>query len=109
MKFTYKNGKTHTTVDEINPKASMYTEIPNAVHKYAHDVLGNPITAPDGYELILEHCEIKKDFIHFDIYGGWTKGSYDYQVKNGHHICRGQGGYSDAMGRWICWAKPIKT
>jgi hypothetical protein len=106
--FTFNNGKSFITIDDLNPKWNM-DDVPNLVYKYGLDCQGNPITAPDGYELITKHCKIEKDFIHFDIYGGWVKGCIDYQVRNGHHISMGgKGGFSDNMGRWICWAKPIK-
>lgn len=106
--FTYNNTpKTWVTIDDLNPKWNM-NDVPNLVYKYGLDCQGNPITAPDGYEIITEHCRIEEDFIHFDIYGGWVSGCITYQLKNGHYICRGRGGFSDDMGRWICWAKPIK-
>ncbi len=108
MKFKYKNGKTHITIDDIDPKIADFSTIEGLVYKYGYDFKGNPITAPDGYEIITKYEKIKKDFIHFDIYGGWTKGSYDYQINRGFTITMGKGGYSDGMGRWICWAKPIK-
>lgn len=105
--FTFSGGKNFITVDDLNPEWNL-KDVPNLVYEYGLDCQGNPITAPDGYELITKHCKIEHDFIHFDIYGGWSQANYSYQVRNGHSISMGKGGFSDGMGRWICWAKPIK-
>lgn len=105
--FNYSNGKSFITVDDMN-KSWNLDDVPNLVYEYGFDCQGNKIIAPDGYEIVDYDCEIEKDFIHFDIYSGWVSGCIDYQLHNHHHICKGRGGYSDAMGRWICWAKPIK-
>lgn len=83
--------------------------------KYAHDAYGNPLEAPEGYKIIRypeDDTTIMAGDIHFDVYGGWVmEGAHpnSYHVRNGHHVPMGGGGYSDAMGRWTCYARKLST
>lgn len=98
--FLYSTPRTHKTVDDISRTANL-KDIPDRLwrFKYAHDVWGNPITAPDGYT-ILGNVPIELGDIHFDIYGGWARGGEEFAAYN-HHFA----GFAD--GRWVCWARKI--
>lgn len=102
--FVYSNPVSHKTIDEVNPNWNL-DDVPDRLYgkkgiKYGEDIWGNPITVPDGYEMI-KNTPIKIGDIHFDIYGGWTDGGETYAAKRGYYAC--------GEGRWICWARKINS
>ena len=102
--FRYSNPVTHRTIDEVNPNWNL-DDVPDRIYgkgtiQYGEDIWRNLITVPDGYEII-KNTPIKIGDIHFDIYGGWTKGGEDYAAERGHH--------AHGEGRWICWARKINN